>query len=809
LKNFGSIKYMKIKKTMLHITSALLAMAAVGAMSVSATADAPTALAPCSLDWDGDRKVSMTDLVAAAKAGDAIELAKIKYIIIKNIEVNFDDITTEPTATTTETDLTSDPIIGTTDEPTGTSEPTKPTEPTEPGETTADITTATSEPITTTEPTGEVTTDPTTTESTGEVTTEPTGETTEPTPTTTVDPNIIPTEGNVIILNYESISYTGDVETDINGSYITIKEPGDYEIFGVLTDGRIIVDVDKSLYPDGKVSLKLNGVYISSSDGPAILCNNIDDKLVINSKKNTENYLSDGNTRAVEGELDAVIYCDGDLNLKGEGLLDVRGTYADGIVSKKDIEVKTGANIKVTAQDDGIRGKNSVTLEDEDGTGFTLDVLAIDGDAIKATETDQDGKGFVEIQGGNTTLESMNDEGIQAATDFRISGGTLNITASAGNGIKTELDDVIFGNMSASDETINVTINSYGDGVQAASDVTVYGGVLNITTSAGDGIQAENSAIVNGGDVTITTSDGTDTDPFAEPTEDEDGTMQRPNRLPPGEEVVSEDTATVTDTVSAKGIKAVNGVRVTGGTIVIKSADDAINSDFEVTVAGGNLTLSSGDDAIHADATLAIYGATEIDILTAYEGIEGKEVYVSGGNIKMKVWNDGINAAGGNDSSATGVLGTDVSASYEQGGGLFSMRDGTLYIEAGGDGIDSNGNLMITGGKVTVIRNSLSANSVFDAGDFGAYLVIDSTAEVFAIGGRNEMPINVVTQTYSETTIVYSLFDIIRVMKDREVIAEISIPEFVSEKVTVIYSNQDIRQNGSDGYSFAYINTKI
>jgi hypothetical protein len=729
LKKFNSTKYMKIKKIILSLAVSAAMMFAGGIISASASA-------PRSIDWNGDSKVSVVDIVAAAKAGNSIEVAKIKYIIINNIQIDFDDDPdfTEPNFT----DIVTDPIF------------TNPT-----GDIGTDIVT---------DPTGDIGSD---------ISTEPfqTAPTTEI--ITAFDPDVIPDTGNIILLDFNSISYKGDAETEIDGSYITIKEPGDYELYGVLNNGRIIVDVDKTLYPDGKVSLKLNNVSIFSADGPAILCNSIDDKLVINSAKDTANFLYDGNTREVEGELDAVIYSEGDLNLKGSGQLNVTGIYADGIVSEKDIEVKTGANIEVTAQDDGIRGKNSVTLEDEDGTGFTLRVLAKEGDAIKATVTDKEGKGYVEIQGGSVTLESQSDESIQAATDVIITGGVVNITASAGNGIKTETGSVIIDG-----DLAYVTINSYGDGIQAEGSVRVTSGNLNISASS-----------------------ASDTDPAAQ----EETPMQRPNRLPT-EETAAETTAA--DTVSSKGIKSTLSVNITGGTIVINSSDDAINSDFDITIGGGNLTLSSGDDAIHAEGVLAVTNAaTVIEVITAYEGLEAGEIYINNGNIKLTVTNDGVNAAGGNDDSETGFAG-DVLGGYAQGSGKFVMTDGTLYVNAQGDGIDSNGSLEIIGGEVVVIRNSLSMNSVFDVGDFGGTVVIAGSAEVFAIGGKNEMPVNINSTVYKYVLAeeFNPFFNSVRMVKGIEEVIEVFMPEEINYETTLYYSNQDIRTNGTDGYSTAYIN---
>jgi len=101
-----------------------------------------------------------------------------------------------------------------------------------------------------------------------------------------------------------------------------------------------------------------------------------------------------------------------------------------------------------------------------------------------------------------------------------------------------------------------------------------------------------------------------------------------------------------------------------------------------VQVSGGTLTLRSGDDAIHADQNLTVEGG-EINIPVCYEGLEGASVDILGGTISIIAEDDGINAAG------EGYLYVHI------GGGI-------TYIQGGDDGIDSNGDLIIDGGELYV-----------------------------------------------------------------------------------------------------------
>lgn len=63
-------------------------------------------------------------------------------------------------------------------------------------------------------------------------------------------------------------------------------------------------------------------------------------------------------------------------------------------------------------------------------------------------------------------------------------------------------------------------------------------------------------------------------------------------------------TALTDDSASCKGFKAGKTLTVTGGTLTVDSADDALHANTDVTISGGTLTLATGDDGVHADNDL-------------------------------------------------------------------------------------------------------------------------------------------------------------------------------------------------------------
>ena len=144
-----------------------------------------------------------------------------------------------------------------------------------------------------------------------------------------------------------------------------------------------------------------------------------------------------------------------------------------------------------------------------------------------------------------------------------------------------------------------------------------------------------------------------------------------------------------------------------GLTINITAANDAINGGYDVTILSGTLNISSGDDGIHADRILTIgsngNGPT-INVNKSYEGMEGTVVNLFGGKGTVNASDDAINAA---NSDLSGY-------DFE-----INIDGGTWYINANGDGIDSNGDINVSGGDTTVFGAADNGNAAIDVGDNG------------------------------------------------------------------------------------------
>ncbi len=152
----------------------------------------------------------------------------------------------------------------------------------------------------------------------------------------------------VINLNNGAVAYEGE-GISVNGNVVTITGEGDYVVSGNLPDGMI--EINTTL----KVKLKLNGVSIVNSSGPAILVTDAR-RLTITLIEGTSNVLQGGSTA-----FDGAICTNDTLEIKGAGSLHVNGTVEHGISSDDDIVIKNG-NIQVDAVKTGMMANDDITF---------------------------------------------------------------------------------------------------------------------------------------------------------------------------------------------------------------------------------------------------------------------------------------------------------------------------------------------------------------------------------------------------------------------------------------------------------------
>ncbi|MGE5456909.1 MAG: carbohydrate-binding domain-containing protein, partial [Methanococcaceae archaeon] len=285
-----------------------------------------------------------------------------------------------------------------------------------------------------------------------------------------------------------------------------------------------------------------------------------------------------------------------------------------------------------------------------DGTAYVLGNAAVDEPNAAIYS-----KSNLSIFGnGSLKVNGNYNDAIASVDGLIIKSGNINVNA---------VDDGIRGKDYLIVKDGSILVNAKGDGLKSDNSedatkgyISVENGTLAIT-SAGDGIAAETDAIISGGIISITSGGGS--------------------------------SKTVASTESAKAVKGLVSVVINGGVININSADDALHSNKYVTINNGTLSLSAADDGIHADAAIKINNG-DIKITKSVEGVESGIITVNNGTLSIVSSDDGFNST------------------YGEGG---EKNDGScLYLNGGnisvnttrGDGLDSNGSIVMTGGTVVV-----------------------------------------------------------------------------------------------------------
>lgn len=340
---------------------------------------------------------------------------------------------------------------------------------------------------------------------------------------------------------------------------------------------------------------------------------------------------------------------------------------------------------------------NGLTLTNDDSAAITLNKTA-EASLIAAAGTTNT---VADTEGSNDENAAVK---VKSGASLSIGGtGTLTVDGNAKNGIKGAADAVI------TVAEVKLNINAANDGLSCDDELNITGGTLSIT-AGGDAVKAspdtgdtENPDTTSLGNVTI--SGGTLTLNATEDGIQADGDLTISGGTFHVKTNGGHTTALTDDSASCKGFKAGGALTVTGGTLTVDSADDALHASTDVTISGGTLTLATGDDGVHADNDLVIDAkgsssttTPKISITASYEGLEGTTVNVYSGDIDVVASDDGVNAA----SSQLG----ERSDKY-----AINIAGGDLYIDAGSDGLDSNNDINITGGKVEVY----GADAMMDA----------------------------------------------------------------------------------------------
>lgn len=240
-------------------------------------------------------------------------------------------------------------------------------------------------------------------------------------------------------------------------------------------------------------------------------------------------------------------------------------------------------------------------------------------------------------------------------------------------------------------------IGNAGDAIKGKDDLLIVEGTFDIT-AADDGIIGKDLTQIEGGTLTINAGgDG------IKATNDTDTTKG----------AVTLNGGTYTITAGADGVQAVTDLTVGGGTFKLDTKDDALHANNTITINSGEITAASGDDGLHADTTLTINDGT-INITKSYEGLESADVTIAGGIISVVASDDGINVAGGDGSSTSEERPGAGNFNETGGSNQLTITGGITTVNTGGDGLDANGSIAISGGITLVDGPTDSGNGALD-----------------------------------------------------------------------------------------------
>lgn len=323
----------------------------------------------------------------------------------------------------------------------------------------------------------------------------------------------------------------------------------------------------------------------------------------------------------------------------------------------------------------------------------TSDTVDVDWDALETTEVDLTDEGLNITEAGTYILsgETTGQVTVNTEGNVRIILNNATITSSEGAAISIEnaektVLELADGTTNTVEDAATRSDEEIDGAIYSSDDMIITGqGTLNVTAKFEDGIVGKVDLWIESGTINVTSVDG--------------------------------------------GIRGKDSLTISGGALTIDAGGDGIKSSNDtdlgkgqLTISGGEITITSGDDAVKAEQNIWITGGT-LDIETSVEGIEAPVIVIDDGDVTIYATDDGINA------SASEIITTDLS---------LTINGGNVTVEVGQgdtDALDSNGDLTIASGVVT-----LTAQSSVDydgTGSFtgGTLIVNDETLTDLPEGG--------------------------------------------------------------------------
>ena len=546
-----------------------------------------------------------------------------------------------------------------------------------------------------------------------------------------------------------TIELTGDGATvtgegaSVDGSTVAIFAAGTYVVSGELADGEVVVNASDQ----DKVQVVLAGASVRNADGAALNIQQAD-KVFVTLAEGTQNTLADGADYALaegEDEPNAALFSKADLTINGTGALTVEGNYRHGVNSKDDLVV-TGGAIAVTAKEDGLRGKDCVKIAD--GT-FTV---TAGEDGIQSSNDEDPTRGFVAIDGGTFAL-NVQDDGVQAATYLRIAGGEGTVNADD-HAFRSEVEAAMTGG--------DFTVEAGGKGMNPETRFTMDGGTLNVT-GCDEGIEAE-KVIVNDGALNIVASDDGINAAVAERSDETEGTV----------EATAADGKTGGDT-AAGGEQDTPGDGVGETPALPEGMEEGQMPEPPTGADGQQPQPPTGENGTMPEPP------------EGFDPASGERPELPEGAEEGQMPEGGFGGPGGMGGGAGGPMASNASEDC-----LIQINGGKVTIDAGGDGLDSNGYVEINGGTVFANGSAGGGDSALDY-EYGATV----TGGTVILAGSTGM-----AETFTEGTQPFALVAVSGAASDTLTIADASgatLAEYTVPKAfqCAVVSSPDFTEGGT------------
>lgn len=321
---------------------------------------------------------------------------------------------------------------------------------------------------------------------------------------------------------------------------------------------------------------------------------------------------------------------------------------------------------------------------------------------------------------GSLTIEADYKHGIVSKDDLVITGGTYKI-AAADNGI-TAKDQLKILDGSFDIDAANSAVKAKNADNAELGNIYIAGGIFTIEAEQ-DGFHATGSIVVDDGTITVNSGD--------------DGFHAELDTVIHGGTILVEK--------SNEGLEG-KRVVVNGGDITINASDDGINAtnsgdDGANAINPGANDAGSGDDDSNAassndDSSAAVNSGDDGSISGAADGKEPPQMppdTENGSDMQPSQDFDPGNAPSDGDAPQMMQRGPGGGGNSEL---YIKITGGTLTVSADGDGLDSNGGLLVTGGTTIVYGPTSDGDSALDYD--GSAIVTGGTLAAIGSAGMTE-----------------------------------------------------------------------